>query len=272
MKKNKKLLIISCIFLLSGCSNIDIYLKNVPFLHKEKNDEKIVENRKNRNLQKQLSTNPLTLEAVYFNDIKQVNGKNIIQNPSNILALVNKSYILPDRYIPEDLVRPKVAFSFGEQNLEKSYLRKDAGQALEKMFASAKDLGIELYAVSGYRSFIRQKALLDAEIHNVGEEKAIQAVAVPGSSEHQTGLAMDIGAKSTNFYLSEGFANTKEGIWLAENAHRFGFILRYPKGKEAITNYEYEPWHFRYVGVKAAEIIYKNKWTLEEYFNEVKKI
>jgi D-alanyl-D-alanine carboxypeptidase len=72
--------------------------------------------------------------------------------------------------------------------------------------------------------------------------------------------------------LSEKFGETKEGKWLAENAHRYGFILRYPKGKESITGYKYEPWHFRYVGADAAAVIYEKKWTLEEYFNIVKKI
>lgn len=215
---------------------------------------------------------PLSLQAIYFNEIKQVNGKNRIQNPANLLALVNKNFYLPDQYIPSDLVRPAVSFSFGNQNLEKALLRKVAAQALEKMFSDAKKAGIELFAVSGYRSFTRQKILFDAEVKHVGEEKAEQAVAVPGSSEHQSGLAMDIGSKSTNFYLTEGFSNTKEGKWLAENAHRYGFILRYPKGKEAITNYEYEPWHFRYVGEQAAAVIYEHKWSLEEYFHEVKKI
>jgi D-alanyl-D-alanine carboxypeptidase len=188
------------------------------------------------------------------------------------MALVNKNYSLPNNYIPGDLVRPNVAFSFGDQKLEKGFLRQVAATALEKMFADAKNSGIELYAVSGYRSYSRQKTIFDAEINKVGKAKAVQAVALPGSSEHQTGLAMDIASKSTNLDLTEGFAQTKEGEWLAENAHRFGFILRYPKDKEGITIYEYEPWHFRYVGVKAATIIYKHNWTLEEFFNEVRKI
>lgn len=215
---------------------------------------------------------PLSLQAVYFNDIKKENGKNKIQNPSNVLALVNKNYYLPDQYIPGDLVRPNVPFSFGDQKLEQSYMRKEAANALENMFSDAKKSGIELFAVSGYRSFKRQKTLFDAEVSRVGEEKAEQAVALPGSSEHQSGLAMDIGSRSTNLLLTEGFAETKEGKWLAENAHHFGFILRYPKDKESITQYEYEPWHFRYVGVKAATVIFSHHWTLEEYFQEVKKI
>jgi D-alanyl-D-alanine carboxypeptidase len=83
---------------------------------------------------------------------------------------------------------------------------------------------------------------------------------------------MDISSKSNNLDLDSNFANTNEGKWLAENAHRFGFILRYPIEKETITHYEYEPWHFRYVGTKAAAVIFENDWTLEEYFQEVKKI
>lgn len=83
---------------------------------------------------------------------------------------------------------------------------------------------------------------------------------------------MDISSQSNNLNLSESFEGTKEGKWLAENADRFGYILRYPKGKEAITGYEYEPWHFRYVGEKAAKIIFEKKLTLEEYFKVVEKI
>jgi zinc D-Ala-D-Ala carboxypeptidase len=271
MKLKNVLLIIGCLVLFTGCSKMDSYLKKVPFLSKEKS-EKVIQHENQTSKQKTLNNNSLSLEAVYFNNIKKVNGTNVIQNPSNIMALVNKNYALPNNYIPNDLVRPNVAFSFSDQKLEKGLIRQVAATALEKMFADAKNSGIELYAVSGYRSFIRQKTLFDAEINKVGKEKAIQAVAYPGSSEHQTGLALDIASKSTNLDLTEGFAQTKEGKWLAENAHRFGFILRYPKGKEGITIYEYEPWHFRYVGVKAATIIYKHKWTLEEYFNEVKKI
>lgn len=151
-------------------------------------------------------------------------------------------------------------------------MRKEAAEALEKMFTNAAKNGIEILAVSGYRSYSRQKSLYDAEVNRVGVEKAEQAVAIPGASEHQSGLAMDISSRSNKLYLNEAFANTTEGKWLKENAHHFGFILRYPKEKMDITNYMYEPWHFRYVGVKAATIMYEHSWTLEEYFNEVKKI
>lgn len=213
-----------------------------------------------------------TLEAIYFNDVKEVNGKQVIQNPLNVLALVNKIFALPESYNPSDLVKPNVSFSFGDQTIEKSLMRQEAAVALEKMFAEAKVSGIELYAVSGYRSYDRQRIIFDAEVKKSGEEKAAQVVAVPGNSEHQSGLAMDISAKSANLGLTESFGETTEGKWLAANAHKYGFILRYPKGKETITGYQYEPWHFRYVGVEAAHTIFEKNITLEEYFDIVEKI
>lgn len=214
----------------------------------------------------------LALEAAYFNEIKEVNGEKEILNPDNILALVNKTYSLPGTYIPADLVRPNVVFSFGNQDIEKSYLRKEAAQSLEMMFTAAKEEGIVLFASSGYRSYSRQDTIFRSEVERAGEEKAVQAVAIPGKSEHQTGLAMDITGESVNYLLTEEFGKKPEGIWLKKNAHRFGYILRYPKGKEGLTGYQYEPWHFRYVGAKAADLIYKKGWTLEEFFEQVRKI
>ncbi|MGI8383732.1 D-alanyl-D-alanine carboxypeptidase family protein [Robertmurraya sp. P23] len=213
-----------------------------------------------------------TLEAIFFNDVKEVDGKQVIQNPLNVLALVNKMFALPESYNPTDLVKPNVSFSFGDQTIEKSLMRQEAAIALEKMFAEAKASGIELYAVSGYRSYDRQQILFDAEVKKSGEEMAAQVVAVPGNSEHQSGLAMDISAKSANLGLTESFGETNEGKWLAANAHKYGFILRYPKGKETITGYQYEPWHFRFVGVDAAQTIFEKNITLEEYFDIVEKI
>ncbi|MEK3990847.1 MULTISPECIES: M15 family metallopeptidase [Robertmurraya] len=213
-----------------------------------------------------------TLEAIFFNDVKEVDGKQVIQNPLNVLALVNKMFALPESYNPTDLVKPNVSFSFGDQTIEKSLMRQEAAVALENMFAEAKTSGIELYAVSGYRSYERQRIIFDAEVKKSGEEKAMQVVAVPGNSEHQSGLAMDISAKSANLSLTESFGETNEGKWLAANAHKYGFILRYPKGKETITGYQYEPWHFRYVGVDAAQTIFEKNITLEEYFDIVEKI
>ncbi|MFD5848797.1 D-alanyl-D-alanine carboxypeptidase family protein [Cytobacillus pseudoceanisediminis] len=280
--------------LLSGCSKLDPYMEKVqPFIEKipflggeksleeppledesSKEEENSAEEAGNEGKEgkEEIQNDPLSLEAAYFNDVKVVDGRNIIQNPENVMALVNKQFSLPDGYEPSKLMIPDVAFSYGKLDLEKSYLRQDAAQALEKLFTGALNEGVELFAVSGYRSFTRQSQVFEAEVSKVGKEKAVQAVAIPGSSEHQTGLSMDISSRSANLELSEEFGETREGKWLAENAHRYGFILRYPKGKEGITGYKYEPWHFRYVGTEAATVIYEKKWTLEEYFDIVKKI
>ena len=230
------------------------------------------ENGQGNEPEKESADPKLTLEAALFNEVVQVNGKNVIQNATNTMALVNKEFALPDGYAPTDLVRPKVAFSFGDQDIEKSYLRKEAATALELMFSDAVKNGLHLFAVSGYRSYDRQKAVFDAEVNRVGYEKAVQAVAVPGNSEHQTGLSMDISSESAHFGLTEQFGETAEGKWLANHAHLFGFVQRYPKGKEGITGYQYESWHYRYIGVKAATEIFENQLTLEEYFNIVEKI
>lgn len=213
-----------------------------------------------------------TLEAAYFNEVIEVNGKKEIVNASNTMVLVNKTYALPGDYVPDDLIRPSVDFSFGDQDIEKSYLRKEAANSLEKMFKAANSEGLRLYASSGYRSYDRQQGVFLAEVNKSGEAKAVQAVASPGTSEHQTGLAMDITSESVQYLLVQEFENTPEGKWLKDNAHRFGYILRYQKGKEDITGYQFEPWHFRYVGEEAAKIIYERNWTLEEYFENVSKI
>jgi len=212
------------------------------------------------------------LEETVFNEIQTVNGKEVIQNASNLFALVNKEFGLPAEYLPDDLVRPNVSFSFGNEDVEKSKLRKEAANALEEMFTEAKQKGIMLYAVSGFRSYNRQETLFTAEVQKIGEKMVIEAVAKPGNSEHQTGLAMDISSNSVGLSLTEQFGETLESKWLEENAHKFGFILRYPKGKEHLTGYMYEPWHYRYVGQRIAKEIYRNDWTLEEYVEVAQKI
>ncbi|MGM7722053.1 M15 family metallopeptidase [Metabacillus sp. Hm71] len=212
------------------------------------------------------------LESQYFNVVKQANGNKIIENPTNILVMVNKEFSLPESYEPADLVVPNVEFSFGDADVPQRYLREEAAKALEELFVLAEQDGIELLAVSGFRSYSRQQGIFNVEKENKGEEKALQAVALPGQSEHQTGLAMDVSSRSVNFEITEEFGETKEGKWVKENAHKAGFIIRYPKGKESITGYQYEPWHIRYVGKEKASVIYENDLTLEEYFEKVKKI
>lgn len=189
----------------------------------------------------------------------------IPSNPSSIGVLVNKQYTLPADYVPADLVQPNVKFSSWEKD-EKKLMRKEAAQALEQLFNEADRQGIELIAVSGYRSYKRQQAIYQSAMKRKGKEDTAKYNAMPGHSEHQTGLSIDVSSNSAGLALDESFANTKEGKWLAEHAHEFGFIIRYPKGEEEITGYEYEPWHIRYVGKEMAQEIKARGIVLEEYY------
>ncbi|MFD1427996.1 M15 family metallopeptidase [Kroppenstedtia sanguinis] len=185
-------------------------------------------------------------------------------HPTSPTVLVNQTHPLPDGYTPPDLVVPDVPFPFHE-DLPKKQLRREAGKALEQLFAEAEKQGLKLYAQSGYRSYERQKELFAFKGNRKGGA-AKQVSARPGTSEHQTGLAMDITCSDVDFKLEESFAQTKEGRWVAKHAHQYGFIIRYPKGKEEITGFTYEPWHLRYVGKKLATELQSKDWTLEEYY------
>ncbi|MBC1482358.1 D-alanyl-D-alanine carboxypeptidase family protein [Listeria sp. FSL L7-1485] len=217
----------------------------------------------------ELEKDPLYPYIDKQNKLVEKNGIQYIENEENMLVLANKDYSLQPTYTPPDLVRPNVTFSFGEEKVEKAQMRKEAGTALEEMFQAANENGHKLFAVSGYRSYQRQQEVFQAEVNSKGDAKAREAVAYPGTSEHQTGLAMDISSESQSYELTDAFGETPEGKWLEENAHHYGFILRYMKGREDITKYQYESWHYRYVGKDAATIIYENDWTLEEFFNHV---
>lgn len=187
-------------------------------------------------------------------------------NPDSVKALVNKQYALPEDYAPEDLVTVEVPTVL--ENPEIRQLREVASDALTDMFAAAEEEGIILHARSGYRSYQTQVQLYNSYVENHGEEAANRYSARPGESEHQTGLAMDVTSESANFQLTEAFGSTPEGIWVEENAHEFGYIIRYPEGTEDITGYQYEPWHLRYFGEELAADIYETGLTYEEYLIE----
>ncbi|WP_353625963.1 M15 family metallopeptidase [Bacillus sp. JCM 19041] len=208
----------------------------------------------------------LTIDEKYLNDVIEVDGVSTLANPENIAANVNPEYRLPDGYEPPDLVAPDIRFSF-DDDVDKRYVREEAGAALEELFAAAEMDGHILYAISGYRSFDRQESIYGNAINQDGADQ--DTVAEPGHSEHQTGLAMDVSSESVNMELTTEFKETPEGSWLAENAHHFGFIIRYPEGADEITGYSYEPWHLRYVGEEVAQDIFDNQFTLEEYHEEV---
>ena len=200
----------------------------------------------------------------------------VFTDTDSYLILANKKHKLPDGYEPSDLVQPQV-------NGSGAYMRETAARALEEMFSAARNDGVILRLISGYRSESEQNYLFYTVYG--GGEVADAKSSRPGYSDHQTGLAADIGATTdreqatgcdslTTDSESNGsnracFGNITEGIWLREHAHEYGFIMRYPKGKYEITGYTYEPWHFRYVGVDYATAIYNVDAyeSFEEYFD-----
>ncbi|NEW07824.1 M15 family metallopeptidase [Paenibacillus sp. SYP-B3998] len=199
-------------------------------------------------------------------------GKNgaiaVIAKPESLSVLVNKQNSLPSEYEPTDLVYPDVAFVFSEK-IEKRKMRKTAADALEKLFAGAEKDGIHLAGVSAYRSYATQKSVFQRYVLKDGEEKAKTYSAVPGTSEHETGLAIDVTGSNGKCAAEDCFGGTKEAKWVEQHAAEYGFIIRYPKGKAEITGYQYEPWHIRYVGTEISKDIVSKGITLEEYFKTV---
>lgn len=187
-------------------------------------------------------------------------------DPSSITVFVNQEHTLPKDYVPKNLVTVNVYFHLTTYD-DRTLMRPEAAEALENLFAAAKDSGYELSGVSGYRSYSRQYQIFTNNILTKGKAHTLKYSAVPGASEHQTGLAIDISCKSLHYDLSESFSETPEGIWVAENAYKYGYIIRYPKDKADITGYAYEPWHIRYVGKRLAKYLYENDLTLEEYYH-----
>ncbi|WP_230311978.1 M15 family metallopeptidase [Turicibacter sanguinis] len=211
------------------------------------------------------------LNYVLYPNVKTNFYKDTVEvaHPDNLLVLVNKNYRLPSDYIPSDLVYLNVPLYRPDTNNEANYLRKVAADALSSLFSAAnQEKGYALIARSGYRSYKTQVNLYNNYVSTNGQQYADSYSARAGHSEHQTGLTIDITAKSVNEGLSQTFGQSKEGAWVAENAHKFGFIIRYPQGRTAETGYEYEPWHLRYVGVDAATYIYENNLILEDYLLE----
>ena len=186
----------------------------------------------------------------------------IEENKDNLTKLVNKDNPLKYNYKPDDLVKPNV-------NSTKSniYISNICKNALETMFEEAKEDGINLYLISGFRSSDYQARLYLNSLNRNGEQYTEKYVAKPNYSEHQTGLAVDISSKSNGYNLTYTFADKKEGKWLKENAHKYGFILRYPEDRVEDTGYGFEPWHFRYVGKEVATYIYEHNLILEDLFD-----
>ncbi len=175
------------------------------------------------------------IENNVINDVQQIDGLTYIDG----ILIANKSYSLPSTYDPG--------------------MNPEALQQFELLQNGALNDGLNIYLLDGYRSYDYQSQVYNNFVNWYGNETADISAARPGHSEHQTGLAIDV---NTDAQIFEG---TPASLWLADHAHEYGFIIRYPKGKESITGYKYEPWHIRYLGVEKATDVYNSGLTLEEY-------
>lgn len=192
------------------------------------------------------------LDQPFYQNTKQSTKLN------EITILVNKYIYLPENYIPNNLTEISPNFSSSTRQLV-----YEAKEAFEKMATAALEQGYTIRAISAYRSYDYQKGLYDSYVKNDGVDGADKYSARPGFSEHQTGLVVDVDNGKVDF---NNFESTEEFKWMDENAQIYGFILRYPKGKENITGYDYESWHYRYVGKEIATFIKDNNLTLDEYY------
>lgn len=194
---------------------------------------------------------PVDQQPVGFNKTQHS-----LTNPTSIWVIANKRNPLqPKEYAPSDLV----GVGGGQQ------MRREAADALAQLRSAASRAGMTINPLSGYRSYNTQVATYQRWVNELGQAQADRESARPGHSEHQTGLAIDVGSGTCD--IEPCFGGTADGTWLAAHAHEYGFIIRYPEGKEGITGYVYEPWHLRYVGTAlAAELRSQGIQTLEEFF------
>jgi D-alanyl-D-alanine carboxypeptidase len=192
-----------------------------------------------------------------------------LTDPTSIWVVVNKIRPLqPKTYAPDDLVIPNITLRSNITSEERQ-VRKINSDALKSMADAAKQEGITLTLESGYRGYNFQVNLYNRYVSEQGQSVADTQSARPGFSEHQTGLAADLGSLSKpSCNVEQCYADTVEGKWLAANAYKYGYIIRYPNGKDSVTGYEYEPWHVRYVGIElSTEMHNKGIQTLEEFFH-----
>ncbi|MGL5151034.1 MAG: M15 family metallopeptidase [Clostridium sp.] len=184
----------------------------------------------------------------------------IDNNKDDTLKLVNKNNNLSSNFVPKQIVKPKVRVTSGSITIS-----NEIDKPLSDMFNQAENDGIKLYLLSGYRSYSTQKSIYSSK---PSWKRGLYS-AKEGESEHQLGLAVDITSQEVNLKLLVNFENTKSGKWLKDNAHKYGFIMRYTKGREADTGYAYEPWHYRYVGVEVASFMYENNLILEDLYKGI---
>ena len=178
-----------------------------------------------------------------------------IEQASSITVVVNKKHQLPEDYAPT-----LVPVAGGK-------MRQEAATELQRLLDDAANEGVSLKIISSYRSYSTQVSTYNGWVAQYGQAEADTFSARPGYSEHQTGLAVDLGNSDGSCALETCFGITIGGQWIATNAVNYGFIIRYPEGKDALTGYKYEPWHLRFVGLDLAKSIVKSGKTLDQYYN-----
>ena len=236
------------------------YNKNViPLLNEkyflEKNLKKYIEylNENGRDLADTIAVINVGSDNEWYTNTKKTDIS------KNELMLTNKFYSLDNSYNSDNMVKISKQYSYGNNQM----LTQETYNAFIKMFKAAKKEDLTLIINSSYRSYEDQEEIYNEYLDSRGEEAANKIAAKAGSSEHQTGMAIDIQTYGSNAKTFEEFDEFK---WLKDNAHKYGFILRYPKDKEYLTGYEYESWHYRYVGIEVATYIYENDITFDEYY------
>ncbi len=189
----------------------------------------------------------------YYTEIKSTDLS------KDTLAIINKYYKVDETYEPEDLVNMSLSYAYsGHKTREIVY-----ENYIKMCNAAKKEESFSLITISSYRTYSFQEALYNGYVNKNNKAYADSVSARPGHSEHELGLALDIVTYTNGF---SNFETTEEYAWLKDNAHKYGFIIRYPEGKETITGYSFEPWHYRYVGIDAATYIYENNITFDEYY------
>ena len=197
-----------------------------------------------------------------------------MNNDLPIDVLVNKDNLLDSSYVPSNLYvvdeNENNYLGYLNPNL-KPTLRSDLKKYLDEMQKAASFYSADFIVNSGYRSYKYQLEILNRFLNKMGDY-AYKVCALPGASEHQTGLAIDVSSIKDGVYNPNTSESDEVIKWLIDNSYYYGFILRYPKGKESITGINYEYWHYRFVGLDLAKYLYKNNLTLEEYYSNEKRI
>lgn len=185
------------------------------------------------------------------------------QAPSSLWVIVNKKMSVPIDYAPSDLVLAPVA-ARGDKSSDERSVRSELVAPLQAMFADAAAAGHNLMIGSAYRSPTLQQTYFNNYVASSGQAAAEKLSALPGHSEHQTGLAVDISTLDMRCYLDECFTNTADSAWLVANSYKYGFTLSYPQGKTHITGYNFEPWHYRFVGISLATALHQSGLIMDE--------